>query len=56
MAIVYTPEQREQMATAAKGKVIESLEWIEDNQFGDYWSMTFTDGSETALRFMAELI
>ena len=35
-----------------KGKVVESLEYVDD---GDYWVMNFTDGTEMSFRFMAEL-
>jgi hypothetical protein len=49
-AIAYTNEQREMISKQAKGKIIESMEWE-----GDYWVITFTDGSEISLRLMAEL-
>ena len=57
MGFQYTPEQRERIIQESKGKVIESLKWENnDSESGDYWVMTFTDGSETSFRFMAELI
>jgi hypothetical protein len=38
------------------GKTVESLEFVEaDGDCPSYWVMTFTDGSETSFRFMAEL-
>jgi hypothetical protein len=49
----YTEQQRKEIAAQAKGKVVESLEWEADA--GGYWVMTFTDESEVAFRFMAEL-
>ena len=48
----FTEEQRDRIEADAKGKTVESLEYDEE---GDYWVMTFTDGSETSFRFMAEL-
>lgn len=47
----YTEEQRKMLSEEAKGKTVESLEWDED-----YWVMTFTDGTETCFRLMAELV
>jgi len=49
----FSEEQRKSVSEQSKGKTIESLEWEID---GEYWVMTFTDGSETSLRFMAELV
>jgi hypothetical protein len=49
----YTAEQRQQISKQAAGKVVESLEFEEED--GGYWVMTFTDGSEISFRFMAEL-
>jgi hypothetical protein len=51
--VKYTTEQREQIARDGAGKVVESLEFEEED--GGYWVMTFTDGSEVSFRFMAEL-
>lgn len=57
MGIRYTPEQRKRMSEESKGKTIESLEWEDqDEKWGEYWVMKFTDGSETSIRFMSELI
>jgi YD repeat-containing protein len=50
---MWTDEQRAQIGAGAAGKVVESLEWDAE---GRYWVMTFTDGSETSFRFMAELV
>jgi hypothetical protein len=47
----YTPEQRESLIQQAKGKVIESMEWFDDD---GYWLIAFTDGSEMCVRLMAE--
>jgi hypothetical protein len=58
MAVKFTPKQRAEISADAKGKVIESLEYSEaepSDPVGDYWVMTFTDGSEVSFRFMAEL-
>ena len=49
----YMPEQREQISQQAAGKRVESLEY---ETGGDYWVMTFDDGSEISFRFMAELV
>jgi hypothetical protein len=50
----YSEQQRLQISANAKGKTVESLEW--ESEDGGYWVMTFTDGSETTFRFMAELV
>ncbi len=47
----YTPGQRHRIISESKGKVIKHLKYDED---GNYWVMTFTDGSEMSFRFMAE--
>jgi hypothetical protein len=47
----YSTEQRQQISNDAKGKVVESLEWEEN---GEYWVMTFVDGSEVSIRLMVE--
>jgi hypothetical protein len=52
MPVTYTEDQRRQISAESAGKTVESLEWEPD---GGYWVMTFTDGSETSFRFMAEL-
>ncbi len=54
--MIYSVEQRRQIAEQAAGKVVGSLEWSAEPDGSDgYWVMTFTDGSETCFRFMAEL-
>ena len=50
--MTYTDSQREAISAASKGKIIESMEWEPD---GQYWVMTFADGSEMCVRLMAEL-
>jgi hypothetical protein len=52
MGIKYTEEQRIEIMKNMKGKTIEMILWDEE---GQYWVMSFTDGQETCLRFMAEL-
>ena len=49
----YDKAQRNMIINMMKGKVIESLEYVED---GEYWAMTFTDETETSFKFMTELI
>ena len=49
----YNEQQRKVMSADAIGRVIKSLEWVED---GKYWVMTFDDDYECSLRFMAELV
>jgi hypothetical protein len=49
---MFTAEQRQRIAAETTGKTIASLEWEPD---GGYWVMTFTDGTETSIRFMAEM-
>lgn len=51
--MTYTEEQRKQIAKAAKGRKVRSLEFETE---GQYWVMTFTDESEISFRFMAELL
>jgi hypothetical protein len=48
----YSQAQREQIAADGAGKTVQSLEWEAD---GAYWSMIFTDGTEMSFRFMAEI-
>jgi hypothetical protein len=50
--MIYTPEQRREISEQAVGKTVKSLEWDD----GAHWVMTFTDGTETCFRFMAELV
>jgi len=52
MGIKYSKEQREMIIKHSIGKVVEDL-YYEEN--GNYWVMTFNDGTETSFRFMAEL-
>ena len=52
--MIYSVEQRRQIAEQAAGKVVGSLEYEESD--GGYWVMTFTDDSEISFRFMAELV
>lgn len=40
------------MSEEAKGKIIKSLEYVEEDH---YWVMTFTDETEICFRFMAEI-
>jgi len=49
----YTQAMISEIENAAPGKVVESL--VHD-EVGDYWVMTFIDGSEISFRFMAELV
>ena len=51
--MIYTDEMKKRISDDAKGKIVESLKWDEVDK---YWVMTFTDGSEICVRFMAELI
>ena len=54
--MIYSAEQRRQIAEQAAGKTVESLEWSAEPDGSDgYWVMTFTHGSEICFRFMAEL-
>ena len=48
----YTDTQRKEISDEAKGKKVESLEWVPDER---YWAMTFNDASEICFRLMAEL-
>ena len=48
----YTAAMIAEIEAAATGKVVESL--VHD-EVGDYWVMTFTDGSELCFRLMSEL-
>lgn len=48
----YTGKQRQEIIDSIKGKVIEELEYDEEEK---YWTLIFTDGSEFSFRFMAEL-
>jgi hypothetical protein len=48
----YTEGQRTQIAADGAGKTVQSLQWEGD---GAYWSMIFTDGTEMSFRFMAEI-
>lgn len=50
---MYTTEQRERIINESVGKTVESLYWEAE---GNYWVMTFTDETEMAFKFMAELI
>lgn len=52
MGMPYTPEQRERMIEESKGKVIDTMEWVSEDE---YWVIKFTDGTEMCVRFMAEL-
>lgn len=52
----YSEAQREAISKEAKGRVIASLEWVDDKDIGGYWVMTFSDGAEISFRFMAELV
>lgn len=47
----FTQKQRDQIEQESVGKVIARVDWDED-----YWTMTFTDGTEMSFRFMAELV
>ena len=51
--MTYTEKQREEIIKQSRGKTIEELEWDDE---GKYWTMVFTDGSEMSFRFMAELL
>ena len=46
----FNKEMRAVIIEQTKGKVVESLEYVDD-----YWVMNFTDGTEASFRFMAEL-
>lgn len=48
----YTSEQRAQISEQVAGRKVEALEYEPE---GDYWAMTFDDGTEISFRFMAEL-
>ena len=52
----YNDEMVQRISQEAKGKIIESLERVDDETAGEYWVMTFTDGSEISIRFMVELV
>ena len=49
---MFSKEQRDRIIAEGKGKIIKCLEYDKE---GNYWAMTFTDGSEISFRFMAEL-
>ena len=53
--MIYNEQQRAEVSAHAKGKVIESLDWCEDENLGGYWVMTFTSGDEISFRLMAEI-
>ncbi len=48
----FTPEVRRRITAETVGKVIDGMEW---DEVGHYWVMHFADGSETCIRFMAEI-
>lgn len=48
----FTAEQIERLKQDSAGKVIAELEHVED---GDYFVLHFSDGTETSVRFMAQL-
>lgn len=53
---VLTPEERNRIIDAVKGRQVVSLEWSTEPDGSDgYWVMNFDDGSEICFRFMAEL-
>lgn len=59
MPRTYTDEERAHIGAEAKGRVIEQFYWSApaiDDEVGGYWVMEFTDGTEMAVRLMAELI
>jgi len=49
----YTPEQRKQISEIAKGKVIESMEWIDSTD--GYWVITFQGGYKMGVRLISEV-
>lgn len=49
----FTLSERVVIMEKSKGKVIESMSYDESEE---YWTMTFTDGSEMSFKFMAEMI
>lgn len=51
--MAFNTEQRKSIKNQAKDKTIEQLEYV---ALGEYWVMTFTDGTEFSFRFMAELV
>lgn len=51
----YSEQQRAKISEDAKGKVIQSLDWCEDEDLGGYWVITFTDNCEMSVRMMAEI-
>lgn len=54
----FTPEQRKEISEEAEGKVIQSLEWDDDDEENELpcWVLTFTDGSQMCFQFMSELV
>ncbi len=52
--MTYDAKMRAKIIETAKGKVVKSLEWVDDVD-GPYWVMTFDDDSEISFRFMVEL-
>lgn len=54
-----TKEIREKMIAELKGRTIENVEYVEASPEAgpmSYWVLTFPDGSETCIKFMAELV
>lgn len=50
--VTYTDDERQIISAQAEGKTIEIMEWVAD---GQYWIIGFTDGTEVAVRLMAEI-
>jgi hypothetical protein len=57
MPRTYGEAMRKRMCEDVKGKTVESMEYVDDEgEFGPYWVITFTDGTEISFRFMGELV
>ena len=58
--MTFDQEQRERICAEAKGKIVQSLEWSENENdadgLGGYWVMIFTDGSKISFRLLVEAV
>ncbi len=46
----------EAFKAAAIGKTIRDVEYVVDAKTGNYWAITFDDGSEVSVVLMADLV
>ncbi len=52
MGMKYDKSMRDRISQDAIGKIVESLEWDDEEC---YWVMSFTDGTEISFRLMTEI-